>query len=261
MNAAPPALIVLLLTTLVLTPVSAQAPETGGNPGVQVRANLEIPVDIEALTPHTAPEPGGAFVDDPATRECDASYLTRHPREDRFTFEEPVEDAGCLEVRANFSVPQDAQRVVVSFIADRFIEQPGAAGPAAGLKGVDMEQEVRIYDETGAALTQVAYYQSDDHNRLERTFAIAAELAPSNREVTVGWWFRDVGESGTTETLPATGYGERFIANVISPEVRFEAIPLATPVTNVVSEEVQGRHVVKSHRFQLSLPQDLNRDP
>jgi signal transduction histidine kinase len=200
------------------TAVTAQQPSAAGL--LEATYGVEVTVPVSALEERyeesSAEVPAvGASV--PLGTACGTDQFSFNATGGWFRFREDQYEAGCGEVRYAVDVPAGARSAVVSFRADRAIQQ-ASTFPLP----IAMEQELRVYDSLDGLLATFPYYESNTPQRLEsEPFSFPIDLTPAQGRLSVGWLFRDRGQPFS---YPVAGQG--FSATVQEPRITFDGIPM-----------------------------------
>jgi len=217
---------------------------------------VHVQVPAGALQEHDA-QPAGQqvpVVGVPVPQQsCGSDHFTRNLTDNWFRFREGSQENGCGEVRYTVDVPAGTTSAVVHFRSDRAIQQPSSSPTLAN----DMVQELRVYGPDGVLSAQFPYYKPDDPQRLDsQAFDHQVELQPGQRNLTVGWYFRDGGgNAGQAFVNPVLG--QSFSATVREASVVLSGIPLVPDGIEVQRVGVQGESVRYATTLVVRVPDSL----
>jgi signal transduction histidine kinase len=204
-----------------LLAVTAAAGQQASSAGVlDATYGVDVTVPVSALQERyeqsaTDVPPLGSV---PSGSPCGSDQFAFNATGGWFRFRESQSQAGCGEVRYTVAVPAGAQSALVTFRADRVIQQPSSVDlPIA------MNQELRVYDALDGLIATFPYYESNAPQHLaSEPFAYTMDLGAAQGTLTVGWLFRDQGQPFAS---PFAGQG--FAATVQEPHIAFAGIPMA----------------------------------
>lgn len=198
----------------VVAVLAASLPQAAGlAPSIQVFGSLDMPIPIGLLWLDASPKP--ATTDLPpgiAAPYCNRDSFTGDEATRSFTFRDGDQEASCLGVRYNVSLPQGTRSFHLSFDANRSVTQqlPGA---------VDMVQTVRLLV-NGEPYQSHDVFGANDLKRSRGSFpAMAFEIPEGASSVQVEWRFEDGGNGGK-------GRLESFSATVWDPFIHLDDVPL-----------------------------------
>lgn len=191
---------------------------------------LETTYGIEVLVPPGAlrevyedegaqqvPVLGGAAPD----QGCGQDHFTMNQTGGWFRFRETQYQNGCGEARFTLDLPVGTSGLVVRYRADRSIQQPSSV-PLA----IDMHQDLHVYDPAGVLVASFPYYEPNAPAHLEaELFEYPVELQTGQPNATVGWLFRDRGQTlGQAFVNPVAG--QIFSSTVRDASLELVGIPL-----------------------------------
>jgi signal transduction histidine kinase len=217
------------LEVLVPTGALEEVLETGDPPQEVPQAGIELP-----------------------QQSCGTNHLTLNATDNWFRFRETQYENGCAEARYRLAVPAGASTAVIRFRADRAILQPSSL-----LLPINMQQELRVYDDAGDLVATFPFYEPDAPQHLEaEEFSYPVEVAAGQPTLTVGWFFRDRG-SATGQAAINPLVGQAFSATVRDAAIDIDGIPLAPERVEEERLGLQGDAVRRATTVVARVPDTL----
>ncbi len=179
---------------------------------------------------------------------CGSDHVVVQPQFETVRFSEEYEERGCAEVRFQLSVPEDAQRLAISFQMDRLIESQAGGAP----NEVRMRQELVIRSNDLEELGRFpAFPIGDGASSQAKTVAVAFSLE-GRKGLVIGWHFEDVGTSAGNQDTPLPS-GQSLSSTLRNIDVRFEGVPLAQPEQDLLRRDVADgiAQSLTAWRFQV----------
>ena len=229
-------------------PVQAQ---DGGSQVLETSYSVDVHVPTNAMGESYDAE-DQALVTVPGVASCGTNHFQYDPTGNWFRFREEQTENGCGEVRYTVEVPPGASSLVVRFQADRAILQNSQQSLSK-----DIQQELRVYDSSGALAVGFPYYDPADPEHLEsESFSYEAALLPGQTNVTAGWRFHDRGaDVGQAFLNPVLG--QRFSSTVQDPLLSFSGIPFTPDGLETERLGLQGNSVHFATTVVARVPDSL----
>ena len=237
-----------LLGLLATTAVTGQQASSGGVLDSTYGVDVTVPMAAlqeryeQAATqvPSIGPISSGS--------PCGSDQFVLNTTAGWFRFRESQSQTGCGELRYTVDVPAGAQSALVTFRADRVIQQPSSVDLP-----IVMDQELRVYDALDGLIATFPYYESNTpQNLASEPFAYPIDLTPAQGKLTVGWLFRDQGQPFAS---PVAGQG--FAATVQEAHIAFEGIPMAPDRLEHERLGLQGQSVRFATTVVARVPDSL----
>jgi signal transduction histidine kinase len=181
---------------------------------------------------------------DPVTGEpfCAESEVEVDAANRSFRFDDGRAEDGCADVRLAVPTPPGATRVVVSFEADRTIEQELSTGVPTPTR-----QAFRVFGPGGELEFSKEYYDDTEGSQGFDNFTFGESVAPSLAEgVVLSWLFDDTGVQG--ERLTSF---QSFEATVRAIQVSWPGILLPPPAAEQQAEVRDEEEQVSRARFEV----------
>lgn len=227
----------LLALATVVPPASAVIPS------VAVYGILEAPIPIPFLT--NVPVPPPPTLPDAerlAERPCEQGAFVVDEARRSFSFSESAQQNGCLSVVYNVTVPRGVETFLVSFEANRSVEQTVAStAPRA------MVQSLRLRVAGGFVQDQEVF-DADLGDRPPEPITKSFEVPQGLRHAQVEWVFED--RSGPSRL-------EAFSATVWRPTIKFDAIPMPEPVVEVASGLNPDQEYIAHYTMVTAVPSEF----
>jgi len=237
-----------LLAALALLPTPASA-QGDFLLEASYEVELEVPMDgMEEVYNGTGPD----VPDGTPLVTCGTSHFTFNAEEGWFRFQEGSGENACGEARYTVSMPEGTQRAKVSFRADRAIQQPSTLDLPK-----NMAQELRVYGQGGQQAAAFPYFDpSAVAQNTPSDFSYEVEAPPGERELTLGWYFFDEGETlGAPTSNPLAG--QAFSATVADVRVTLSGIPIQGAKVSQERLGLQGDGVRYATNVELPVPESL----
>ncbi|MFO1532203.1 MAG: hypothetical protein ABR562_00665 [Thermoplasmatota archaeon] len=220
----------LALVSLATLPVAVAAP-----PAVQLTGILDVPIPISRLVATGSADPGPAgAVQAAAGPFCDPASYRPDIATHSFAFSESEEQAGCMDVQFNLTLPVGAREIELEFEANRSVQQRGIpnGGPP------NMVQSVRLLVLGSGTDQEASVFTPDELSKPRHDQHARFQVPERAGKVQLEWHFEDAGRIATRD---GPGKLESFAATVWDPRIHFGAIPLADPIVEPAEGEPHGQ--------------------
>jgi signal transduction histidine kinase len=244
------AALAVLLGTLAALPASAQDPSRAGI--LETTYGLEVTVPVGAMRQANDFQ-GAQIPNGPRLPACAPGEFTLNATAGWFRFRETQTENGCGELRYTLELPSGARSAQIRFRADRAILQPASATTLP----IEMDQELRVYDQEGGVAAAFPYYEPDAPQSLEsRPFAYPLELPLGQSTVTMGWLFWDRGQALGREVANPL-FGQSLASTVREASIMLEGIPMAPERVAAERLGLQGDSVRFATTVSVRVPETL----